>query len=100
MQINLNDSSSFTIENVASLIGSVDDKQLRQLQVTKDGMAFISDTPNPGDASHLAFRLDMWLNGNGYTGRSAAKDMKWVVRVYNVLKKNWPNPEAEYIDYW
>ena len=43
MQIDLNNSSDFTLENVAKLIASKDDSEHRQLRVTLAGKAYISD---------------------------------------------------------
>ena len=47
----------------------------------------------------LAFRFETWTAGNAYVGPDAAKDDKWVEKVYNDLKENWPNPKSAYIDF-
>ena len=99
MKINLNNDAEFTEENVAKLIGSVNDSQHRQLRVTKEGIAFISDEVGNTNTEGLAFRYDTWCMGNDYVGVNAQNDEKWVNRVYKSLKKNWPNPTCEFIDY-
>lgn len=43
MKINLNNSREFTRENVAKLIGSVEDTKNWQLRVTSSGTAYLSE---------------------------------------------------------
>lgn len=99
MQIDLKDPTAFTLEAVRSLIASKDDKQHRQLRVTKNGIAYLSDEVGARNISDLAFRFETWNAGNGYCGAKAAADGKWVQEVYNDLKENWPNPKSTYIDF-
>ena len=98
MKINLNDETEFTIGNVAKLIASKDNSQHRQLRVTKDGTAFISDEVGNLNTNDLAFRLETFNAGNDYTGLKASQDIAWVERIYNTLRNNWPNPTDTYID--
>jgi hypothetical protein len=96
--LDLNDPVQFTIDGVRKLIASKDDSQNRQLRVSKDGKAFISEQVGGDDIEDLAFRFETWIRGNGYSGTAAANDDKWVSRVYDALKKNWPNPTDTFID--
>ena len=99
MKIDLNSPTDFTIENVAALIASKDDSVHRQLRVTSDGFAFLSDEVGNINTEGLAFRLETWCFGNGYCGKEAANDPTWVKKVYGWLKENWPNPKSSVIDY-
>ncbi len=98
MKINLNDPQQFTFENVRKLIASKDDSQHRQLRVTKDGIAYLSDTIGNKDIDDLSFRLETWIAGNDYVGEAASDDDKWVEKIYKCLKANWPNPKSTFID--
>lgn len=100
MQINLNDSNDFTLENVRALIASGTDDTPSQIRVSKDGMAFLSKTIGNIDTDDLAFRLETYMAGNGYVGAEAAKDAGFITRIYECLKENWPNPSSTYIDYY
>lgn len=98
MQIDLNNTNEFTLENVAALIASKDDSCHRQIRVTANGELFLSDEVGADNTSDLAFRLETFSAGGGYTGSEAAKDIEHVRRIYECLNKNWPNPTFSYID--
>lgn len=97
MKIDLND-HKFTLEDVRKIIASKDDSKDRQLRVTKEGIAYISDITGAEDKDNLSFRAETWDEGNGYTGVRAASDDDWVARVYKCLKDNWPQPIARVVD--
>lgn len=99
MEIDLNNKDEFTIENIAILIRSKDDSVHRQLRITKDGIAFLSDEVGNTNTTGLACRFETWCAGNGYCGEDASKDLKWIKIVYNDLKNNFPNPKSTIIDY-
>jgi hypothetical protein len=96
--INLNDPAQLSRENVAKLIGSQLDTQNWQLRVSKQGIAFLSAIVGSLDLEDVAFRFETWGVGNNYVGFQAAHDEKWVDEIYNDLLKNWPNPQASFID--
>lgn len=98
MKINLED--GFDKEDVRGLIGSKDDSKHRQLRVTKDGIAYLSDVVGNRELDEILFRLETWDAGNDYVGHEASMDEKWVTRVYNALRKNWPKPSSSYIDFF
>ncbi|MCE7517174.1 hypothetical protein LZG37_03410 [Halomonas titanicae] len=99
MEIDLNNPSEFTMDNVAKLVGSKDDSQHRQLRVTSGGIAFLSDEVGNVNTGGLAFRFETWGAGNSYCGSDAAADSEWVSKVYGWLSENWPNPKSTIIDY-
>lgn len=88
----------FTVDDVRRLIASKDDSQARQIRVTKEGIAFISDAVGSLDLENILFRLETFSAGNGYTGEDAALDTHWVSKIHEVLKSNWPKPFDSYID--
>ncbi len=98
MRLDLN--QPFTSQDVADLLVSKDDSQHRQLRVTKSGEAYLSDTVGADNIGGLAFRLETWVAGNGCTGPEAAADPKFVARIEEVLRSNWPKPSSTYIDYF
>ena len=98
MKINPNDEQQFTLENVRRLIASKNDSQHRQLRVTQQGIAYLSDVVGSQGRESLAFRLEAYCQGNGYTGAAAAKDDKWVTKVFRALRANWPQPRSSYIE--
>lgn len=89
----------FTEEDVRRLIASKDDSKPRQIRVSKEGVAFLSDTVGSRDLDNILFRFETLDAGNGYTGASAAKDDNWVQYVHGRLLANWPKPSSSYIDY-
>ena len=96
MEIDLN--KTFTTKDVAKLLASKDDSAHRQLRVTKQGIAFLSDDIGSNNISDLAFRLEIWIAGNGYVGPNAAADVHFVERIERVLRDNWPTPCNSLID--
>jgi len=97
MQIDLNDPQALTLDAVRELLASKDDSHNRQLRVTKDGIAYLSDKVGADDIANLAFRFETWDAGNSYCGADAALDGTWVKQVYDDLKANWPSPKSTYI---
>ena len=98
MKINL--TKPFTTSDVAKLLASKDDSQPRQLRVTSAGVAYLSDIVGNTAISDLAFRLETWDVGNSYTGQTAATDSKFIARIENALRSNWPNPSNTYIEFF
>lgn len=98
MYLDLN--KHYTYSDVANLIASKDDSSSRQLRVSTTGIAYISDEVGADNLDGVLFRLETWDSGNDYVGYAAAADQNWVSNIYDVLKKNWPNPVSSYIDYF
>lgn len=99
VQIDLND-SLFSLEDVRQLIASKDDSKDRQLRVTADGIAYISDITGAEQREGLSFRLPTWDAGDDYTGKNASLNASWVSKIHEVLKNNWPNPSSSYIEHY
>lgn len=97
--IDLNDPEQFTAENVAKLIGSKDDSEHRQVRVTKEGIAYLSDVVGNIAVEGLAFRLETWTYGKGYVGQDAAQDEEWVETVLEQLREHWPKPRETFVDW-
>lgn len=97
-QIDLKVPGALTLQSVAALIGSKDDSAHRQLRVTSNGIAYLSDEVGNLNTTGLAFRLETWSAGNNYVGQRASQDADLVQRVYNCLSSNWPTPSDTYID--
>ncbi len=55
MQIDLKEAGALTLENVRRLIASKDDSRPRQLRVTLDGKAFLSDDYGNKNIDDLLF---------------------------------------------
>lgn len=97
-QIDLNTPGALTLESVAALIASKDDSDHRQLRVTAEGIAYLSDEVGATNVAGLAFRLETWSAGCDYVGQKASQDGDFVKRIYDCLKSNWPTPSDSYID--
>ncbi|WP_425415239.1 hypothetical protein [Pseudomonas moorei] len=89
---------NFTLDDVRRLIASKDDSADRQLRVTKDGLAYLSDTTGSEEIDNLCFRLETWDEGTDYVGQKAAIHDEWVSKIYECLKNNWPTPVSRLID--
>lgn len=98
MKINLNNQNEFTLENIKKLIASEDDTVSTQFRVTTEGYLYLSKTVGNNDLEGVLFRLETNVAQNDYIGEAAANDEKWVKRIYNVIKENYPNPSFSYID--
>jgi hypothetical protein len=98
MPIDLN--KPFSTADVSALLSSKDDTAHRQLRVTSQGLAYLSDEVGADNISGLAFRLETWIAGNGYVGNSAASDVSFVASIESVLRNNWPNPTSSYIEFY
>jgi hypothetical protein len=97
--IDLKDPEQLSADNVARLIGSRDDSVHRELRVSKDGIAYLSDIVGNADTGGLAFSLGVWVSGNGYVGLEASRDEQYVEEVLEDLRNNWPTPTTEVNDW-
>lgn len=98
MEINLNNPSELTVENIKRLLESEDDSKPVQIRVTKNGLLYLSHDVGSENIENLAFRLETFFAGNEYVGPTAGADEDWVQTVFTVINENWPNPKASYID--
>lgn len=98
MELDLN--KPYTTADVAALIASKDDSEHRQLRVTTDGKAYLSDTFAVESWPGHAFVFETFVAGNDYVGPNAAKDTEWVERIERSLRDNWPYKGAstDFID--
>jgi hypothetical protein len=90
MPINLNNPGGFTLNDVRKLLAAQDDSVDRQLRITQDGWAVITNYDGSKDRDLYHCRCETWDAGNGYVGVKAAQDDVWVERIFNALKANWP----------
>lgn len=97
-QINLNIPGELSLESLAALIASKDDSAHRQLRVTNQGIAYLSDDVGAKNIDGLAFRYETWSAGTDCVGKHASKDLQFIQALYDSLKSNWPTPSDTYID--
>ena len=101
VRIDLTKPGELTLENVRRLIASGDDSHHNQIRVTRDGIVYLSQDVVGNEATEdLAFRFETYLAGNDYVGVKASRDEQHVDDIFRMLRKNWPNPTSEYIDYY
>lgn len=98
MKINLNNAEDITVENVAQLLASKDDSKYRQIRVTEDGIAFLSDDVGSRNLDKIVFRMETLFAGNGYVGMGASKDDLWVGRVTKCLQDKGLGNSGSYCD--
>ena len=44
------------------------------------------------------FRLETWVQGNGYTGQDASRNANWIDRIYESITEHWAKGTNGYID--
>ncbi|MEQ6168994.1 hypothetical protein AAOE16_17475 [Ekhidna sp. MALMAid0563] len=98
MRVDIKDDKEFTIDSVRELTKTVDDSETTQFRVTTDGFLILENIDHNKEHVGILFRLEPNGAYNGYAGPKAAADNSWIQRIYNVVRKNWPNPESPYID--
>jgi len=87
-KLNLNDPEQFTIEGVRKLIASVDNSADRQLRITLDGYAVITDHDGPEDMEFYVARSGTWEADNGNCGEIAALDTDRMEYIHQVLMQH------------
>ena len=97
MRIDLNNPDEFTLANVRQLISSGDAKVATQLKVSWRGWADLVPVGEGNGVDDVAFQFNPWLPEDRKVGPEAAADDQWVLRVYEVLRENWPHPSAQVI---
>lgn len=93
------------MSDFTNLIGSVDDESAHHiLWVDVGGDVLIEPimeiTPARWATNNpiLQFRLETFVCGNGYMGREASRDRKWINRLYVAIIDNWRKGRRGYID--
>jgi predicted component of type VI protein secretion system len=95
----IDDPKVLTLDAVRKLIASKDDSRHRQLRVSEDGEAYLSDVVGNRNLQGVRFRLETWSARNGYSGKTAAQKDGWVRSVYNTVRKNWESGWKGYVDF-
>lgn len=98
MKLDLNNPEDFTFDNFKKLIAETDDSVNTQYRVTTDGIFFASQDVGNQNLGNILFRFETNDAGNGYAGVDASNSENWVKRIFEAVKKNYPEPESDYID--
>lgn len=92
MALDLN--TQWTDSDLAALIGSVTDDRDWRLEVSKAGVASLSDkSANPTGADYdegLHCYFETWMSGTDFVGPSAAGDKTLVGKIAGALRANYP----------
>ena len=106
----MNMNNNPTIDQLRALTAKCDDKSAHHvLWVHENGDVFTDPIPPRGapidfeeKAVGLKIRYETSAAGNGYVGEDAAKDDKYMGRIYKSLVKEWANAQGtsgqRYID--
>ena len=86
-EVTIDLTKEFSVEDVRALIGSVDDKEPRQFRVTKEGIGYLASGEKLKNLGDPDSRFDPFDAENGYTGKEASEDEKYVKKVYEDLKE-------------
>ena len=97
--VDLNNPHEFTFENVRRLIASKDDSASRQLRVTFDNKAFLSDLVGNTDTHLTKLQYETWDRDNGCCGIKASMNDDWIMQIYKTLKRDRHAQTADYIDF-
>lgn len=92
------DIRTLTREEFKDLIANADDSVDNQIRVTESGEIYVSTTVGACDIEGIRFRLETFDAGNGYVGKEAAEDDRYIDRMYGDLKKCWSNGSRDYVD--
>jgi hypothetical protein len=95
-----------TIEQLRGLIAFCNDEEGNHvLWVDHDGKVSVSLVPEELPASELdnpeliRFRFEVWLQGNGDVGLSAARDETWIKDQFENLKWAWQENLSGVVDF-
>lgn len=90
---------AWTDADLATLLGSVTDDRDWRLEVSKDGIADLSDkSANPTGADYdegLHGFFETWMAGTDFVGPSAAGDKALVGKIATALRANYPTLTGE-----
>lgn len=92
------DIKTMTIEDFKGLIASADDSADSQIRVTEDGEIYISTVVGDVDIDGLRFRFETFEAGNGYVGKEASKDDRYIEGMYEDLKQYWYDGSRGHIE--
>ena len=97
--------SEWTDADLARMLASVTDDRDWRMEVSRDGVADLSDkTANPTGEEYdetLHCYFETWMKGTDFVGPSAASDKGLVARLATALRENYPNLKHEkfvYVD--
>lgn len=89
----------FTLDAFRKFLREHDDSVNRQIQVDRAGNVFFADRVGTPYDSSIKFMLEIWVEGNDYSGQNAAKDKSYVEKEYNLILDAWNNGRVGMIDF-
>ena len=98
MEINLNNPEEFTLEKFIRLVENSDFSFSRQFRVTQEGILYLSTVVGNLQIENLLYRLETCENSESGFSYSDKYDKNIIDRWFNAIKKNFPEPESDYID--
>jgi hypothetical protein len=98
MTFDLSNPQEFTLANVRQLIASGDVRTATQLRVSLSGRVDLVPANKYDSNDRFAFRLTPWFPKDKRVGSEAARNDDWVIRVYALLRDNWPHPTSRLIN--
>ena len=99
MIIDLKNKENITLNNVIKLLSSKDDSIHRQLRISKDGIAFISDDVSMKNLKDIIYRSEIWTAKSGYLGKNLTNDYRFEERILKDLLENYPIPQDSFVGY-
>jgi hypothetical protein len=85
--------NDWSVTDVSSLLGSVEDDRSWRLEVTSDGVAQLNDMTTIPDADYeakLHCFFEIWDQGTDFVGPGAAGDNSLCKKLEHVLRENYP----------
>ncbi len=98
----MNMNNNPTVEELATMVAILDDKaHSHKIWVSHDGEVHISRVPENEEhiRANAKFRYETLDAGNDYVGPNAAKDLAYVEKELNHLKRDWAKGAEGYIDF-
>lgn len=89
---------TLTPDEFKDLIASADDSVDNQIRVTEEGDIYVSTIVGDRDIEGLRFRFETFEAGEGYVGKEAAKDDRYLEGMYEDLKQYWYDGSRGFIE--
>ncbi len=90
---------TLTMEQLREMIRSGDDSKKNQIRIKCDGTIFLSDIVGLDHLTEIAGRFEIFQPNNGCVGENAAKNDKYIKRLFLTIK-DWIVHPRSFIDVW
>ena len=90
---------TLTMDQLREMIRSGDDSKANQIRIKSDGTIFLSNIVGLDCLIGIAGRFEVFQPNNGYVGEGAAKNERYIKRLFLTIK-DWIDHPRSFIDIW